>query len=142
MFALVLAGLKLVGRRVFGEQSPQDLVILLLIAECCDLGLTHEEAGYWGTVVSVITILFLGWLCERVGLLRKAISSSPVVIYQNGKLERELMEHHMLDESDLHEAARHYGLEKYQEFRIITLEGDGDLTGVPREGALRQGSVG
>lgn len=62
IFILILGGLKLVGRRVFAEQTPQDLIILLLIAESCDLGLTHEDAGFWGTVASVLTILFMGWL--------------------------------------------------------------------------------
>jgi uncharacterized membrane protein YcaP (DUF421 family) len=33
LFVLVLLELKLVGRRVFGEQGPQDLVILIFIAE-------------------------------------------------------------------------------------------------------------
>lgn len=33
LFVAFLLGLKIVGRRVFGEKGPQDLVILVLIAE-------------------------------------------------------------------------------------------------------------
>ena len=54
IYWLVLLGVKLVGRRVFGEMGPQDMVILFLIAESCDLGLTNEEAGFWGSVASVL----------------------------------------------------------------------------------------
>jgi uncharacterized membrane protein YcaP (DUF421 family) len=129
LFILVLLGLKAVGRRVFGELSPQDLIILLLISEACDLGLTDERAGYWGTVASVVTILLLGWFCEKVEPLRKLLESSPVVIYKNGRLDRRAMKKQMLDESDLATAAREYGLDSYREFETIILEGDGEITG-------------
>lgn len=48
LFVAVLLGLKVVGRRVFGEKGPQDLVILVLIAEAASSGLNHQGAGYIG----------------------------------------------------------------------------------------------
>lgn len=130
VFSFVLLGLKVVGRRVFAEQSPQDLILLLIIAETCNLGLTPQDAGFWGSVASITTILFLGWLCDRLAFLRKAIDGMPVVVFSNGRLDKKVMKKFMIDESDLALAARSYGLETFRQFRIIMLEGDGKITGV------------
>jgi len=130
LFVLVLLGLKLVGRRVFGEKGPQDLVILVLIAEAASSGLNHQGAGYWGSAASVITILLLGWLFEKTKAIRQFIEGRPVFIYERGALDRTLMEKHMVDESDLELAARKYGLASYHDFTTIVLEGDGAVTGV------------
>ena len=134
IFVFVLAGLKAVGRRVFGEQSPQDLILLLVIAEACDIGLTPEDAGFWGTMASITTILFLGWLCDRLGFIRKAIDGEPVVIYTGGRHDRKVMKKFMIDESDLDLAA----LEDYRQFRLIIIEGDGKIAGVPKQTGNRQ----
>ena len=130
LFVLVLLGLKLVGRRVFGEQGPQDLVILILIAEASSSGLNHQQAGYWGSAASAITILLLGLMCERTKFVRQFLEGRPVFIYEHGALDRTLMEKHMVDESDLELAAREYGLASYHDFSAIVLEGSRDLSSV------------
>ena len=130
LFVLVLLGLKLVGRRVFGEQGAQDLVILILIAEASSNGLNHQQAGYWGSAASVITILLLGWMCERTKFVRQFLEGRPLFIYERGALDRTLMEKHMVDESDLESAAREYGLASYHDFSTIVIEGNGAVTGV------------
>lgn len=140
IFALVLLGLKLVGRRVFAEQGPQDLITLVLIAEACNSGLSHQKAGYWGSVASVMTILFLGWLCERVTFIRHFLGGEPVPLFENGKLHRKSMEDNMVDESDLEMTAREYGLESYKDFSRIVLEGDGKVTGTVKGGTHRKHS--
>ena len=125
-----LLGLKLVGRRVFGEQGPQDLVILILIAEACNSGLNHQGSGYWGSAASVVTILLLAWLCEKTKVIRHFLEGRPGFLYEGGTLDRTLMEKHMVDETDLELAAREYGLASYHDFNTIVLEGDGAVTGV------------
>jgi uncharacterized membrane protein YcaP (DUF421 family) len=130
IFCFVLFGLKIVGRRVFGEQSPQDLILLLIVAEACDIGLTPEDAGFWGTMASVSTILLLGWLCDKIVFVRKAIDGKPVIVFSNGHLNKKVMKKFMIDEADLALTARTYGLETFKQFRIIILEGDGKITGI------------
>jgi len=136
LFVAVLLGLKVVGRRVFGEKGPQDLVILVLIAEAASSGLNHQGAGYWGSAASVISILLLGWLSEKTKVIRQFIEGRPVFLYERGALDRTLMEKHMVDETDLDSAAREYGLASYHDFTTIVLEGDGAVTGVAGPHAL------
>lgn len=118
------------GAGSFAEQSPQDLVVLVLIAEACDLGLSDEKAGYWGTIASVITILVLGWLCERIPSLRKFFGGSAVLLFKDGKLYHGRLEKFMVNQEDLDVMAREHGKSSYKDFKEIYVEGDGKLTGV------------
>jgi uncharacterized membrane protein YcaP (DUF421 family) len=134
LFAFLLVGLKLIGRRVFAERSPQDLIIIVLVAEACDLGLTHEEAGYWGSFFSVITIFFLGYLTERISFLRRFFNPKPIYICRNGIMDEATLKKHMIDNEDLDEAARQHGLPSHKHFIDIVLEGDGRISGIYKVG--------
>lgn len=130
LYWIALAGLKLTGRRVFAERSPQDLLILLLVAESANIGLVDEEAGYWGTIASISTLFLLGGIVERIPFLRDSIQGKPVMIYEDGVLHGDRMKKHLLDLSDLEETARRYGVGSYRDFSRIILEGDGHITGI------------
>lgn len=137
LYILVMAGLRLVGRRVFGQKSPQDLIVLLLIAESCDLGLTEESAGYWGTLASVVTLLFLVYINDHIPFLASLTNPAPLPLMKGGRLLRETMRQNGVEESDLDGAARQYGLASYKDFSDIMLESSGDITGVARKAEHR-----
>lgn len=128
IFWLIILGLQIVGQRVFAQRGPQDLVVIVLVAEACDLGLTHEDAGFWGTVASVVTLLLWGYLVEKIGFIRRLLNRKPIVLYENGKLHKPLMRKHMVDEEDLNEVAREEGRASYTEFKAMLLEGDGQIS--------------
>ncbi len=133
LFFFVLVTIRLIGRRVFGEQNPQDLIMLILLAEACGAGLADTQAGFWGSAASVSTLLLLGWMLDRVPFLRKLIESGPIILYKNGRLYRKQLERSMIDLPELDTVARRYGLASYQEFSQIVLEGDGEITATIRK---------
>jgi uncharacterized membrane protein YcaP (DUF421 family) len=130
IFIVVILGLKMTGRRVFAERGPQDLIILLLVAEACNLGLSDEGAGYWGTFFSIITLFILGGMTERVPWLRTKLEEDPITLYNRGELDQAAMKNNFIDEKDLEETAREYGLPSYRSFSRIVLEGNGTISGV------------
>ena len=131
IFCLILAGLKIVGRRVFAQRGPQDLIIIVLVAETCDLGLSHEQAGYWGAVCSVLMLFALGYLCERIPLLRHMLDQKPIILYENGELNHKALERHMIDEDDLDEVAREQSHASYKDLAAMMLEGNGRISALP-----------
>lgn len=133
LYWIVLIGLRMVGRRVFAELGPQDLILLLLVAESCDLGLTPEDSGYWGTLASVATLLATVAVVERVPALRKLTENKPVLLYEDNRLQTNLKKY-LIEESELDSVARLYGLSSYTQFQTLVLEDDGTITGVVRAG--------
>lgn len=139
LFLLIIVGIKLVGRRVFSQRGPQDLVIIVLVAEACGTGLSHQDAGFWGVVVSVITIFVMGYLCERFTVVRDFMDQKPIVLFKNGTLYSDVLEKHMVDEHDLDEVARQKGKDSYKAFDVMMLEGNGQITALCSEDAKRAG---
>lgn len=130
LFAVILAGLKLAGRRVFAERTQQDLIVIVLVSEAAGYGLPHEEAGFWASFVSVVTIIFLASVLERNAWLRRLLNPAPVLIYADGKLDRRAMRKFFIDAEMLDEMAREHALDSYRAFEKIYLEGEGQLNGV------------
>ena len=130
VYCFILIGLKIVGRRVFAQRGPQDLVIIVLVAEASDLGLTPDEAGYWGSICSIVTLLILGYFSERIVVIRHFLNPDPVVLYRDGLLDHVMMRKYMVDVEDLNEVAREQGSTSYQDFAAMVLEGDGHISAV------------
>lgn len=132
IFIIVVGGLRAVGRRVLGERSTQDLVILLLISDASNLGLNDTGSGFWGAIASVLTLLFLGVMADRIPILRHMLGESPVLLYKDGRLFKKRLKKYLVDEADLEHTARAYGVASYKQFSEMTLEGDGTISGVLR----------
>jgi uncharacterized membrane protein YcaP (DUF421 family) len=130
IFCLIMIGLQLIGRRVFAQRGPQDLIIIVLVAEACDLGLSHEDAGFWGSVASVLTLFALGYASERISFIRHLMDKKPVLLFKNGKLHENAMKKNMIDEHDLEEVAREQGRYTYRDFDTMMLEGDGQISAI------------
>jgi uncharacterized membrane protein YcaP (DUF421 family) len=133
IFCLIMIGLQLVGRRVFSQRGPQDLVIIVLVAESCDLGLTHEDAGFWGTIASVLTLFFLGYLTESIPFIRRLLNEKPVILYKDGILQDQAMKKYMVDIEDLEEVAREEGKISYKDFEMMLLEGSGQISAIEKD---------
>lgn len=129
LYLMVLAGLKMAGRRMFAELGAQDFVVLLLVADAANLGLTHNDGGFWSSVASIAAIISLGSVIENIPGLRHLVEGKPMTLYARGKLNRALMKRYKIETSDLDETARCYGLASYDQFLSIVLESDGTLTG-------------
>jgi uncharacterized membrane protein YcaP (DUF421 family) len=129
IYVFVLCGLKLVGRRVFAEMGPQDLILLLLVAEACDIGLMPEDAGYWGTIASVLTLLVIVGITERTRFLRKITENKPVVLFHQGRLLVNL-DKYLINENELDRAVRKYGISSYRDVDMLVLEDDGNISAV------------
>jgi uncharacterized membrane protein YcaP (DUF421 family) len=126
----VILGLKLVGRRVFGELAPQDIALLLLIAETCDIGLTPEGSGFWGSLFSLITLLVTVGIVERIKPLRELLSAKPINLVKNGEIQTDILKKLLIEEEDLNQTAREYGVSDFHAFEQMCLESGGHITGI------------
>lgn len=141
IYWLAVLGLKLVGRRAFGELGPQDIVLLLLLSEGFNSALVPQGAGFWGGVASALTLLVSVGAVERIRPLRMALDGSSVDIVIDGQMLPDAMRRYQVDEADLYKAAREYGVAGPEAFERAVLEGDGSITAVLMPGHDRQHRV-
>jgi len=137
LYLLVLTGLKLAGRRMFAEMNAQDFVVLLLVSDAANLGLTHNDGGFWSSVFSVIAVIAVGSVLEYVPVLHNLVEGKTVVLCMQGRLDEKKMREYHISVDDLDATARQYGLASHKDFVKVILEADGSLTGVVRSATHR-----
>lgn len=122
--------------RIGGELAVMDLVFLLLVAEAAAHGMgEHKTVG--DAIVLIATLMawnyMLNFLSLRVPFIEKLISGSQVQIVRDGRLMRRNMRREYLTEDELMAQLRGHGIEKIEDVKAAYIEGEGQLTVIPRK---------
>ena len=94
-FAFILLLLRVIGRRELSALEPFDLILLVVIGDLIQQGVTQSDMSLTGTGLAVGTFALLAvgtsWLTYRFRAARKVLESAPLVVVQHGKpIERNL----------------------------------------------------
>jgi uncharacterized membrane protein YcaP (DUF421 family) len=129
-YIFMLAGLRLIGKRVFRGIGPQELILITLLAKIVGDNIVSKEAGLISNIADGLTLFAMIYLVDCIPSLRHFVEGGQEVLYENSILNPEALARNMLSENDLQRVARDYGRKSYQDFERITLEKDGRLTGI------------
>jgi uncharacterized membrane protein YcaP (DUF421 family) len=130
--------LRFMGRRQAGNFGPADLLVIVLIADAAQNGLGREYDSVTEGLVLVATIVawdyFIDWLGWKFPPLRGIVNAPPLTLIRDGALQRGALRKEMLSEDELRSQLRQQQVERFENVRLATLEGDGRLS-VLRYGA-------
>ena len=132
IYALVLLGVRLTGKREVGQMTPFDLVLLLLLSNAVQNAMTGPDTSLAGGAVAAITLLILNYaVAEWSGAnrrFRKLVQGSPSLLIHNGELVMPHLakEHVTVDESQ--RACREHGISGITEVALGVLEVDGSIS--------------
>src|SRR6187200_2789745 len=95
IYLLIVVGLRLLGKREFGQLSPLELVTLLLIPEIVSNAIQGQHFSITHAVVGVSTLFVLVFLTSLFGArwrrFQRVLDGSPRVLVHDGKLIPESM---------------------------------------------------
>jgi uncharacterized membrane protein YcaP (DUF421 family) len=136
VFFFVFLVCRVVGKRELGSLEPFDLILLIVIGDLVQQGVTQNDYSVTGAllVISTIALLtvlvsFLNW---RVRRLRSPLEGEPIVIVQDGQpIERNLRRERMTVEEVLAEA-RQQEHDSLEDIRWAVLETDGRVSFIPK----------
>lgn len=145
IFIVLLAVMRLMGKRQIGEMQPFELVITLLIAELACIPMADTSVPLLYGIVSMLTIFLLHQLTLLIDLrckpFKALVGGKPsIVINKNGIDVSQLKKNH-LDLSDLIESMRSAGYFSLDEVAYALYEANGQFTAMPREDAPREKKV-
>jgi len=83
VYALVLVGIRLTGKREVGQMTPFDLTLLLLLSNSVQNAMTGPDTSLMGGATAALVLLTLNFLLAEVSGLnrgfRKMIQGSPTL---------------------------------------------------------------
>jgi len=132
VYVLVLAGLRLAGKREMGELASFDFVMILLLANAVQNAMTGPNTSLMGGIVAAATLLVINYsvsaLVHRYPRLRRIILGQRTTLIEQGIPQLDTLEREHIDEDEIMTAAREHDILKISDIRMAWLEVDGNIT--------------
>src|SRR3954447_22282095 len=132
VFLLIFAVTRAVGRRELSSMEPFDMILLVVIGDLVQQGVTQSDYSLTGATMVIVTVALLtvvtAWLSFRVRRLRPLLEGDPVILVADGRiLERNLRRQRMTIE-ELGAEARLAQISSLDEVRYAVLETNGKVS--------------
>ena len=130
-FALYVL-MRVIGRRELSKLEPFDLILLIILGDAVQQGLTQDDYSLTGSMLAIVTIAVLqiavSFINFRFPRLRPVLNGEPVVVVQDGKPIDRNLKRERLTLDDLAESARMQGIGSLDEVAWGVLETSGAIS--------------
>jgi uncharacterized membrane protein YcaP (DUF421 family) len=139
IFVLLYLLMRVVGRRELSSLEPFDLILLIVLGDLVQQGLTQDDYSLTGALLAIgtISMLVLGvsLLNYHVPRLRPLLDGEPIVIVQDGKPILKNMRRERLTVEDLAAAARLESIAHLDDVAWAVMETSGAISFIKKPGA-------
>ena len=140
MFAVVFVLLRLMGKRELAEMTPFELVLLVVIGDLLQQGVTHNDFSLTGASLAIFTFAFwtlvLNFLSYKSQRAEKVIDGQPSVIIEGGRLLHESLARNRLTVSEVEAEMRLAGIAHVTRVAWGILEANGKISFIGMDEAM------
>jgi uncharacterized membrane protein YcaP (DUF421 family) len=137
-FIFVLFLTRVIGRRELSSLEPFDLIMLVMIGDLVQQGITQNDFSVVGLIlvggtIGILTVV-VSFASFRFPRLRPVLDGEPVILVEDGKpIERNLARNRITFE-ELAAAARQEHISSIDTVRWAVLETSGSISFIPKSG--------
>ena len=135
LYLLIIAGVRLMGKRQVGELEPSELVLALIIADLASVPMQDFVIPLLSGIIPILTLLcitmILSVLTMRSVKFRAIICGRPSIIVENGKLHQREMKKNRFTVDELMEELRMKGVSDISTVKYAILETNGQISVLP-----------
>jgi uncharacterized membrane protein YcaP (DUF421 family) len=132
VFVFLLVLTRVIGRRELSSMQPFDLILLIILGDAVQQGLTQDDYSLTGTVLAVGTIAVLqvsvSWLGWRFPRVRPVLEGTPIIVVQDGEVIEPNLKRERLDVEEIAEQARLQGIAHLADVKWAVLETNGQIS--------------
>jgi uncharacterized membrane protein YcaP (DUF421 family) len=131
VYAFLIVGLRLAGKRELAQLNPFDLVVLLTISNTVQNSIIGDDNSVTGGVIGAATLLFVNYCVVRFlyghERLDHLIEGDVDVLIEHGSLKLDRLKKELITRSTLESAAHKQGFGSLDEIERATLEPGGTI---------------
>ena len=132
LYFFVFAITRVIGRRELSELAPFDLILLIVVGDAIQQGLTQDDYSLTGAVLVVGTFAILQLITSyasfKVVRLRPLLEGEPIVIIQDGKIIERNLNRERLTAEEVAEEARQQQISSLDQVEWAVLETSGKIS--------------
>jgi uncharacterized membrane protein YcaP (DUF421 family) len=137
VYAFLVIGLRVAGKRELAQLNPFDLVVLLTLSNTVQNAIIGDDNSVTGGLVGAATLLAINYLVIRFlynhGRLNQLVEGNSDVLIEGGKIRNERLKKELLSMSELELAARRQGFASLDEVERAILEPGGIISFVAKQ---------
>jgi uncharacterized membrane protein YcaP (DUF421 family) len=135
LYAVVVASLRMMGKRQLGEMSPPELVIAIVISELVAIPMQDLNSPLFNGIIPILTLLSLEIMLSVFSLksprFRRVLSGRPCILVERGKVLQRSMKKTRITLQELTEELRQQGYTDISAVQYAIIESNGRLSVLP-----------
>jgi uncharacterized membrane protein YcaP (DUF421 family) len=136
IFFFVYLLTRVVGRRELSTAEPFDLILLVVLGDLIQQGVTQSDNSVTGAVLAISTLALLtvlvSYLSVRVPRLRPILNGEPLVLVEDGQPHADNLKRQRLDLAEVLAEARLQQVTQVADIQWAILESSGAISIIPK----------
>jgi uncharacterized membrane protein YcaP (DUF421 family) len=132
VFFLILVVTRAVGRRELSSMEPIDLILLVVIGDLVQQGVTQSDYSLTGATLVILTMALLvvgtAWVGFRFRRLRPVLEGEPIIVIVDGKILEHNLHRQRMTVEELGAEARLAQIGSLDDVRYAVLETNGKVS--------------
>ena len=135
LYTLLIAVIRLMGKRQIGEMEPSEFVVTMLVANLAAIPMQDEGIPLFSGFVPIVTVLAMELVMSALSLksmfFRRMLCGKPVILIENGKIMQENLRKTRVTLDELSGHLREKDVLDIEAVQYAILETNGNLSVFP-----------
>jgi uncharacterized membrane protein YcaP (DUF421 family) len=127
---------RVIGRRELASLEPFDLILLVVMGDLVQQGVTQDDYSVTGALTVVATFsaltVFVSWMNFRSRRLRLALDGQPIVLVMDGNVLEGNLKRERMTLEELEAEARLQQAESIDDVKLAVMETGGNISVIPK----------
>lgn len=132
IYVILVAAMRVMGKRQLGDLQPTELVVTLLIADMAAVAIENIQLPLLRGVIPILVLvsleLLISGLMLKVPAVERLVDGHPVIVIDNGRLDQAAMKKLRLSIDDVLSALRQQGVFDLKEVQYAIAETGGNIS--------------
>jgi uncharacterized membrane protein YcaP (DUF421 family) len=137
LFGFMFLLTRIIGRRELSSLEPFDLILLIVLGDSIQQGLTQDDYSITGAVIAVGTIavlqIVISYTSFKFPRARRVLDGDPIVLIQDGEVIERNVKRERLTLEELAEQARGQQIASLQDVQWAVFEPSGSISFIPKQ---------
>src|SRR3954447_14441405 len=137
LYVFVVFVMRVLGRRELSSLTAVDLILLIVLGDSIQQGLTQDDYSVTGAVIAVGTIAVLQVIVSyssfRFRWARSFLNGDPIVLVQDGEVIKRNLKRERITHEELAEQARGQQIAKLEDVQWAVFEPSGSISFIPKQ---------
>lgn len=137
LYAFIFLLMRVTGRRELSSLGPADLVLLIVLGDAVQQGLTQDDYTVTGAIIAISTIATMqvvtSYLAFRFRRVRRVVDGDPIVLVQDGRVLEKNLRRERLTVQELAEEMRGQQIVSLKDVQWAVFEPSGAISFIPKK---------